>query len=97
LWPLPELTTAWRKSRLRCSESLCSFYIICTVYSIDNKHTCTVVLARKGLILMFKVLLVTCLWIQNCTLIKKKIKFFKTIQKGAVTKSYMTNGLLIFG
>jgi hypothetical protein len=38
-------------------------------------------------------------WI--CTLIKKKIKFSsyicKEIQSGAVTKSYMTNGLLIFG
>jgi hypothetical protein len=34
------------------------------------------------------------------TLIKKKIRFFliyKEIQKGAVAKSYMTNGLLIYG
>jgi hypothetical protein len=35
----------------------------------------------------------------QCTLIKKKIKFFsyKEIQNGAVAKSYMTNGLLIYG
>jgi hypothetical protein len=35
------------------------------------------------------------------TLIKKKIKFsfymYKEIQSGAVAKSYMTNGLLIYG
>jgi hypothetical protein len=34
------------------------------------------------------------------TLIKKKIKFsliYKEIQNGAVAKSYMTNGLLIYG
>jgi hypothetical protein len=34
------------------------------------------------------------------TLIKKKIKFFliyKEIQDGAVAKSYITNGLLIYG
>ncbi len=34
------------------------------------------------------------------TLIRKKIKFFiiyKEIQNGAVAKSYMTNGLLIYG
>jgi hypothetical protein len=31
------------------------------------------------------------------TLIKKKIKFpYKEIQNGAVAKSYMTNGLLIY-
>ncbi len=31
------------------------------------------------------------------TLIKKKIKFSWGIQNGAVAKSYMTNGLLIYG
>jgi hypothetical protein len=36
----------------------------------------------------------------TCTLIKKKRKFsyiYKEIQNGAVAKSYMTKGLLIYG
>jgi hypothetical protein len=39
-------------------------------------------------------------WYSVTTLIRKKIKFFsyiKEIPKGAVAKSYMTNGLLVFG
>ncbi len=36
---------------------------------------------------------------KKTTLIKKKIKIssYKEIQSGAVAKSYMTNGLLIYG
>jgi hypothetical protein len=61
--------------------NLCVLFYIAVVYSIDNKHPCTVVLARKGLNLMFKELLVTYLWSRLCTLIKKKIKYNRKFGK----------------
>jgi hypothetical protein len=56
---------------------------------------------KEKTLLQLKLLRTAPFFAYKCTLIKKKIKFssymYKEIQNGAVAKSYMTNGLLIYG